>query len=145
MTLRDDFVAEARSWIGTPYMQDAGVKGGGTNCSRFVLATVEKVLGVDGGYLKAKPHKALLRENPHIIIGFLDTFCEQISTKELKEGDIVIIALAGIPCWAAIFTGNENYIFVSRRACVLEGPLPPNIEGKITHVFRAKAFLEEGI
>ena len=141
--LRDDFVAEIRSWIGTPYMQDAGVKGGGTNCSRFALAAVEKVLGVNGSHLKTKPHKVLLRDDPHTIVSFLDSFCERVPAKEMKKGDIAIISIASIPCWAAVFVGNGNFVFVPRRACVLEGPLPSNIEEKITHIFRVKAFLEE--
>lgn len=32
MTGRDGVVAEARSWIGTPYLHQASVKGAGTDC-----------------------------------------------------------------------------------------------------------------
>lgn len=37
MRLRDKIIAEARSWIKTPYVQQADVKGGGVDCSMLLV------------------------------------------------------------------------------------------------------------
>jgi cell wall-associated NlpC family hydrolase len=44
-TTRDDVVEEARSWIGTPYVYRAMVKGSGVDCGLFPLAIYMHFVG----------------------------------------------------------------------------------------------------
>lgn len=143
MTIKEQFITEARTWIGTPYMRDAGVKRGGTNCSRFVLAVIEQVLKVDGSFLRAKPHPRLFQDSPEAVTRFLSSFCVLVEKEDLQTGDIVVVTLRGIPCQTAIYTGGENFIFVTRFSHVIEAPLPPNLWKRVSHVFRARVFEEE--
>jgi cell wall-associated NlpC family hydrolase len=41
VTERDAFVAEARSWVGTPYHLGAMVKGAGCDCGTFLLGALQ--------------------------------------------------------------------------------------------------------
>lgn len=52
MSVADNIVAAARSWIGTPYRHHAKVKGAGADCIQLVLAAHEEaglVSGIDTG------------------------------------------------------------------------------------------------
>lgn len=45
MTTRDDIVAEARRWIGTPYVHQASCIGAGTDCLGLVRGVWREILG----------------------------------------------------------------------------------------------------
>jgi hypothetical protein len=137
---RDDFLAEVRSWLGTPYMKDVCVKRGGTNCSRFVLDAVEKLSGVDGTHLKSKPHFVLLRKDPQAIVNFLESFCVQTTLDAIQPCDIAVITMGGIPCQAAVYVGNDKFVYSTKSLGVIEDYLPPNLEKRVTNVFRLAAF-----
>jgi NlpC/P60 family putative phage cell wall peptidase len=47
MALRQDLVAEARSWIGTPYLHQASVKGAGTDCLGLVRGVWRALVGTE--------------------------------------------------------------------------------------------------
>lgn len=45
MSRRDDVLAEARSWIGTPYQHQASVKGAGADCLGLLRGVWRAVMG----------------------------------------------------------------------------------------------------
>ena len=47
MTQRDDIVAAARGWIGTPYLHQASLKGIGTDCLGLVRGVWREVMGAE--------------------------------------------------------------------------------------------------
>lgn len=47
MITRDQIVAEARSWIGTPYVHQASAKGAGTDCLGLVRGVWRALIGYE--------------------------------------------------------------------------------------------------
>lgn len=45
MTTRNDIIAEAREWIGTPYRHQHSTKGAGCDCLGFVRGVYREVIG----------------------------------------------------------------------------------------------------
>lgn len=50
--LRELIVAEARSWIGTPYLAGTPVKGAGCDCGSFILAVMQHFVMAAGEILE---------------------------------------------------------------------------------------------
>ena len=69
-------VEEAISWIGTPYGYGESEKGVATDCSGMVLVIYRDVAGIDIPRNSAKQAE----------------FCEKISQKKIKPGDLVFFA-----------------------------------------------------
>ncbi len=46
---RDDIIAEARSWIGTPYRHQASLKGVGCDCLGLVRGVGGAIAGAEAG------------------------------------------------------------------------------------------------
>lgn len=47
MSSRDDMVAAALGWIGTPYVHQASLRGGGTDCLGLIRGVWREVLGAE--------------------------------------------------------------------------------------------------
>ena len=45
-SIKDKLIAEAKSWIGTPYKYAHAQKGQGTDCSGFIMTVVNDVAGI---------------------------------------------------------------------------------------------------
>ena len=45
-SITDKLIAEAKSWIGTPYKYAHAQKGEGTDCSGFIMTIVNDVAGI---------------------------------------------------------------------------------------------------
>lgn len=90
---RAAIVAEARSWIGTPWAPSGAVKGVGANCLGF-LAGVARELGLTdlvaafapyGGYALPPEPRALLRG--------LRRHLARVALSEARPGDILLFDL----------------------------------------------------
>lgn len=55
MSKRDEIIAEARSWLGTPYHHLAAVKGAGVDCA-MLLVQVYKAVGLVPADLDPRPY-----------------------------------------------------------------------------------------
>lgn len=74
--LEKKLVAEAKTWIGTPYRYGGSEKGRGTDCSGLVLRVYEDVSGI-----KLPRNSAKQAE-----------FCKDISKNKVRPGDLVFFA-----------------------------------------------------
>lgn len=122
---REQAVAEARSWLGTPYHHQARVKGAGVDCGQLLLA-VYAAIGVipelEVGNYAFDWH--IHRSEEHYL-GWVSKFAHQVETP--KPGDIalfkfgrcvshgaiviewplVLHAYIGQGCVLTLATGNE--------------------------------------
>lgn len=83
MNTRDEIVAEARTWVGTPFKHQARVKGLGVDCAGVVIET-GRALG-----LLDYPEQGYSRQpSPNKMGGLLDQYLERIEVSEVLPGDI---------------------------------------------------------
>ena len=100
--MRAAIVAEARSWIGTPYHPDAAIKGVGVDCARFVAEVHFNAGAVERtGHEAYAPdwfaHTAEQRLRAEVMRhGF------EIAEPEVKPGDVVLYRLGRVYAHAAI-------------------------------------------
>lgn len=74
--LRKKIIAEAMSWLGTPYKYAHSEKGTGTDCSGMVMCVIEEITGV-----KIPRNSAKQAE-----------FCQEINLSDAYPGDLVFFA-----------------------------------------------------
>ena len=83
MITRDDIVAEARSWLGTPFRHQGRIKGVGVDCAGVVIET-GRALGLtdyaEEGYSK--------QPNPYRMGHTLDLYLDRIYMSEAQPGDV---------------------------------------------------------
>lgn len=88
MTKREEVVAEARSWISTPYAHRGRIKGYGVDCGQ-ILIEVYQAVGlaekVDAGMYSCDWH---LHRSEERYLGIVSTYADPVA--EPLPGDIVL-------------------------------------------------------
>ncbi|AXS39969.1 NlpC/P60 family protein [Breoghania sp. L-A4] len=94
MTRRDDIVAEARSWIGTPYRHQASLKGAGCDCLGLIRGVWRAVHG-------AEPERPPAYAPDWAEAGGAETLAEaagrhllEIAPAEARPGDVLLFRWA---------------------------------------------------
>lgn len=88
--LRARVVAEARSWIGTPYHHQADQKGIGVDCAMMLLRVYQAV-GIVPTDLDPRPYPPewYLHRDEERYLGWVERYCEQIPAGQVPQpGDI---------------------------------------------------------
>jgi cell wall-associated NlpC family hydrolase len=129
MVTRDAILAEARSWLGTPFQHQARVKGRGVDCAGVVVATA-LALGLDvtdlAGYSRTPDGQSLKAE--------LDRQAVQVS--EALPGDIYLMRFEREPQHLAFATDvGVLHAFSSARK-VVEHSLDATWSARIVAVYR---------
>ena len=81
-------VAEARTWLGTPYHHHARVKGAGVDCAHLLCAVYENAgvtSPIDPGFYATDWH---LHRNEEQYLDWMNRYCDQVD--EPLPGDIVL-------------------------------------------------------
>lgn len=97
---RGKLVAEAMTWLGTPYAYAKADKGIGTDCSGMVLRVYEKITG------RKLPRNSAKQAE----------FCEKISASKLQQGDLVFFATGKDPnrvSHVGIMLDSDSFIHAS--------------------------------
>ena len=85
---RESVVAEALSWLGTPYHPHARIKGVGVDCAHILCAVYENagiVQHVDPGYYDSCWH---LHRNEELYLQWIERYCEPVEV--VAPGDVVL-------------------------------------------------------
>ena len=114
MITRADFVAEARTWTGTPWRHQGRFKGLAVDCVGLVLETARALGACDFDFTNYE-------RRPN---GDLRTYCdalmERIPLAQVDAGDVILFAWNNSPVHLAIVTGPDTIIhaFVINRRVV---------------------------
>jgi NlpC/P60 family putative phage cell wall peptidase len=121
-TLRAKLIAEARSWIGTPYRQLGAIKGIAVDCSMLLVRCV-----IDAGIVepfdpRPYPPAWFLHQDDERYIDWLGLVAVEISTP--KAGDIVAFKIGRAFAHSGIVTDPTHLVhaFADERQ-VSESPL----------------------
>ncbi len=141
MITPDDIVAEARTWIGTPWRHQARVKGVGVDCIGFVGG-----VGVALGLAEALEWRAdrSLRGYgrtpvPETLLDACNRFLDRVPLLERRLGDVLVMGFTAGPQHFAIVSRQSPdciiHAYAQRRAVV---ETPSDITG--AQVLRAYRF-----
>jgi len=121
MLLRDDILAEARSWDRTPIRWQASVKGVGCDCKGFIWG-VARELGLpeaESSYARIANYDLvdtrLLREGMRTLFDRAD---------DLRPADVMLMKIKGKAQHLALYMGDGRMMHATTGCdCVLEVPM----------------------
>lgn len=117
--LRQRIVAEAYSWLRTPYHHQARIKGAGVDCV-WLLICVYQVVGIvdrdfDPGNYSAEWY---FHRHEEIYLGGVERYAHRIETPDI--GDVALYQHGHCVSHGAILVGNNLVIHADRRARQVE-------------------------
>lgn len=135
---RTDIIAEARSWIGTPYRHQASLKGVGCDCLGLVRGVWRALYGEEPE--RAPPYsrdwaEASLRETlaeagaRHLV---------PVAREAMQDGDVILFRWrSALPAkHAAIVTSGATMVHAHDGAAVAEVAFAPWWKRRLAYVFR---------
>ena len=106
---RKRILAEAESWLGTPFHHEARVKGVGVDCGNFVYAVYNAVFPGFPPLPKNYPEDWSLHEStPEYFLDYLKPHATEISNP--KPGDLILWQFGRKFGHATIYTGGNEVI-----------------------------------
>ena len=88
--MREAVVAEAMSWLRTPYHHGAGLKGIGTDCARFPLAVYAEAGAIPPTDVGVYARDWHLHHGEELYLGWLNRLATEIERDALAPGDFVV-------------------------------------------------------
>jgi len=100
--IRAEIVAEARSWIGTPYLHQGRIKGVGVDCAMLLLEVYERVGLVShlelvetvtdpGAQIAKYPPDWMLHRGEERYLSIVERFARRLGEGEMpRDGDIAL-------------------------------------------------------
>ena len=117
MTIREQIVEEAKTWLGTPYHHMAQVKGAGVDCAQILLAVyraVGLVPEIDVGYYPQDWH---FHRSDERYLGWIKQYAVQVT--EPQMGDVALFRFGRCVSHGAIVLDQHNVIHsYFRQGCV---------------------------
>jgi len=131
-------VKAARSWLGTPYHDQASVKGVGCDCLGLIRGVWREVVGPEPmpvppysrDWGEAGPHEVLAEAARAAMI--------EIAVTEARTGDMVLFRMrtGAIAKHAGIVSPNNHFIHAYERTGVIEQELTEPWRRRIAFAFR---------
>lgn len=120
----EEFITEARLWIGTPFHHQASLKGIGADCVGFPKGVIEK-FAMD---VSSIPKNYSRNAQPEILINYLknSSIVIEDNTKKLKAGRIALFIVYKEPHHFGIITDIKNggtWIHADVNYGVVETPM----------------------
>jgi NlpC/P60 family putative phage cell wall peptidase len=137
MILRADVVAEARSWIGTPYRHQAALKGVGCDCLGLILGLHRAMIGDIGETVPSyTPHWAEVSDADPLLAA-AQRHLMRVDEPEAQAGDVLLFRYrAGAPAkHAAILASAGTMIHAYDGTAVVETSLGPWWRRRIAGAF----------
>jgi NlpC/P60 family putative phage cell wall peptidase len=141
---RAAIVAEARSWIGTPYRHQGSLKGAGCDCLGLVRGVYRAFYGPEkepitpySPYWAEESGQETLRDAARRHLVEIDAAPFR-NGAPLDAGDVILIRVRdrGIAKHAAIASGPDAIIHAYERHAVAEDALPAAWRRRIAYAFR---------
>jgi len=143
MTTRMDVIAEARSWLGTPFQHQASLKGVGCDCIGLVKGVGLALHLADYDENKAKPFlNYRMMPDSKKMREALAIFFAPIQVSEATLADILFLAWTKEPQHLAIITDRGIIHSYSGVGKVVEHSLDERWKKRVTAAYRYPYFME---
>lgn len=132
MNLEDKIIAEAKTWLGTPWHLNQRSKGLGVDCIRFITETLS-TCGLEVG--KIKNYYGKPKGNQ--LIEFLNRLQGTEVTDDITPGCLLVFDISGIPWHCALATSDNTMIHATVPSGVIETSIGNWIE-KLVVIYKLK-------
>ena len=142
----DLVIAVARSWLGTPYHDQASVKGVGCDCLSLARGVWREVVGPEP--FPIPPYSRDWGESGprEVLAEGARAMMPEIAPADAPPGALILFRMAprAIAKHVGILTAPDRFIHAYERLGVVEEPLTPTWRRRITFGFRFSAVRQEG-
>ena len=127
-------VAEAKSWLGTPWRHRGRVKGAGVDCAQFVIKAYAGAGVIEDFDTGEYPRDWHIHRDEERFLTFVPAFAREVTEADVKSGDLVLFRIgrvfshgAIVVAWpqgihAAIQAGQVVLCDLDRDAGLIGGP-----------------------
>ncbi len=112
--LQQQVLAEATSWLGTPWHHEAGVKGAGVDCAMLLVRVFAAVGAIPHIDPRPYPMDHMLHSGQERFLGWLQQFADPVITGDPQPGDVVVYRVGRCYSHAAIVTQWPDIIHAFR-------------------------------
>ena len=130
-------ISAARSWLGTPYHDQASVKGAGCDCLGLARGVWREVVGPEPFPMPPYSRDWGETGRVEVLAEGARTMMSEISPEEAGPGALVLFRMraGAIAKHVGILTGPATFIHSYERLGVIEQPLSPSWRRRIAFAF----------
>jgi len=135
---RQAIVAEAGTWIGTPYRHQASRKGVGCDCLGLVRGVWRAFLGDEPERLAAYTPDWAEASGAETLADAGRRHLHEIAVRDALAGDVILFRWrAGLPAkHAGILAGGDRFVHAHQGIAVVSAALSPWWRRRIAYAFR---------
>lgn len=127
---RSEFVAEARTWLDTPFRAQGRIKGVAVDCGGLLVCT-GRALGLT--QFDVTGYKLRIGE---VLTAYCDEHMQRIALDRADAADVLLFAWNGKPSHIAILTDREHMIHAyAPNRKVVEHRIDPRTRAFILHAY----------
>jgi cell wall-associated NlpC family hydrolase len=93
---RDAVVAEAMTWLGTPWAHRGRVKGAGVDCAQFVIKCYAAAGLIDDFDTGEYPRDWHIHRDEERFLTFVPRFAREIAEADVRRGDLVLCKIGRV-------------------------------------------------
>lgn len=104
----EKIAAAAKTWLGTPHINAARVKGKGIDCAKLCMAAVEDAGLMPVGTIQAEGYSNEwhLHHSEEKMLEYFQQYCSPVDT--LQPGDFLLYQFGRCISHAAVYIGNDT-------------------------------------
>ena len=105
-------VKEAYTWLGTPHVNQAKVKGIGVDCGMLLIACLEGAGYVEKDSIKIPPYSNEwhLHHSAEWFLRIVERYCEKVPLEDLEPGDFLLYKFGRCVSHGVVYVGDGRVI-----------------------------------
>lgn len=110
MTVGERIAAEAQTWLGTPHVNMAKVKGVGVDCGMLLIGVLEGARIIRPDTISIAPYSNMwhLSHSEEWLLRYVQKYCDEVT--DLQIGDFLLYKYGRCISHAAIYIGQDKVI-----------------------------------
>lgn len=112
MTDGEKIVEAGRSWLGTPHVNQARVKGIGVDCGMLLIGALEDSGLIDKGAIKIAPYSNEwhLHHSEEWFLSYVKKYCIPVTETDMAIGDFLMYQFGRCVSHGGIYIGDNQII-----------------------------------
>lgn len=112
--LQDKVLQEARTWLGTPWHHEGGVKGAGVDCAMLLVRVFGEVGAIPLIDPRPYPIDHMMHSGTERFMGWLEQFADPVTEGDPQPADVVVYRVGRCYSHGAIVEEWPNIIHAFR-------------------------------
>lgn len=110
--MMNPIVKEAYTWLGTPHVNQAKVKGKGVDCGMLLIACLENSGYVEKGAINVAPYSNEwhLHHSAEWFLNIVEKYCDRVPMSDIQPGDFLLYKFGRCVSHGGIYVGDGHII-----------------------------------